>query len=313
MELQFRLSIYFACLLFFSSSCSALKDAKDRVYGGGSTETGPGQEGNHTDPKIDPKPVETLEHISQEQLSTFNEVDRVKLQLRDRAFAANLPKSSTLSLTDIQNLSFDPISFNQCGDYANTEKFKELSDELGGFHYKYRLKSEENHRNPIFVKDFNDVLAYPPSAIEGARSESIAADSNDSASDFVVEIKRADLIGRFGDKVLYLSKVYGLFFVKLEEQGPQLSCYLLQPGDAKNFYIHNDTVVMLLNGIYPKNNAAVIRYKIEDTGLSYLDHHILNLQKIVDSRLFNDSLAVFANLYQTENVYRHNKGSNFFI
>ena len=278
-------------------SCSLVEQFKIGSSGGDKNQKSNEQNGGE-DPKQTFNNLDPLAHVSPEELKNFDDSDRLRLQTRDRSFEANLPNSGNLSLTDIENLSFDPIGFTQCGDYGSSEKFAELSEQLGGFSYNYRLRSESNLRNPIFVKDFidNDMTEGAGRSVPNTVLESESAADDAASDEFAVEIKRADLIGRFGDKVLYLSKVYGLFFVKLEESGPKLSCYLLQPGEAKNFYIHNGMVVMLINGFYPKNNSAIIRYKIEESGLSYVDHQILKLQNIIDSRLFNDSLAVFSSL-----------------
>ncbi|MFK7828051.1 MAG: beta-propeller domain-containing protein [Oligoflexales bacterium] len=296
--MSFFLRNIFVFLLSVNISCSLVDQIKKGFDGGGDEQPGSKkieEEGENSGKNFDP--LDPLEHISPEELKNFDDSDRLRLQTRDRSFEANLPSSGRLSLTDIQNLSFDPIGFTQCGDYGSSEKFTDLSEKLGGFSYNYRLRSETNFRNPIFVKEFLKDQIYRNGAERAAPSVLESESVDDAASDeFAVEIKRADLIGRFGDRVLYLSKVYGLFFVKLEESGPKLSCYLLQPGEAKNFYIHNGMVVLLINGFHPKNNSAIIRYKIEDSGLSYMDHHILGLQKIIDSRLFNDSLAVFSSL-----------------
>lgn len=280
-------------VIFFGISCSVKLPSVSSNEESETPDTSSTGSTDISEPAKTIKPLAPLDHISPAELTSLNDAERIKLQLRDRSFSANLPTSGTLSLADIKNLSLDPISFTQCGDYGATDKFQELSDELGGFRYQYRLRSESNHRDPIFVKEF--VKFNYPSASSFDESADMATKA-ESAQEFAVEIKRADLIGRFGDRVLYLSKVYGLFFVKLEASGPKLSCYLLQPGQAKNFYIHDDSVVLLINGIYPKNNAAIVRYKIEESGLAYRDHHILKLQHIKDSRLFNDSLAIFATI-----------------
>ncbi|OGQ94825.1 MAG: hypothetical protein A2284_14025 [Deltaproteobacteria bacterium RIFOXYA12_FULL_61_11] len=186
----------------------------------------------------------------------------------------------------LEDLYFNPLEV--CTKNFTVAGLVELAEKLGGIKWGYRIDYYENFLTPQF-----DLYGYPAMMAPGAMEDS--ANMASSPGDAAPVIQRADLIGSMGTKVFYLSKRNGLFFVdtaRLADGSAAISCPLLVPGEPKNFYIQGEHLYLLANAGYGAQNAAVIVFRAGERSVEYVGHHLLEHQTILDSRLFDSTLAV---------------------
>lgn len=254
----------------------------------------PGQNGNHGgDPDGDGPPGASPEGPEGAEKPEGVSAGERLLSL----LGSEVSKWGTLSVQQIERLVFDGTRDLRCGDSLANPAFRELSDRLGGF--ETDLENTQLYRDlelPVFgYSDFGERShgAYAtPAQAESALDSAATAGA-------VPEIARADKVGRVGNRVVYLSARYGLFFVDVSDAAnPKVSCSALVPGRPRNFYLRNDRLILLTDsGWGSASRAALIAFDLQAEGLRYSFHRELEGQSIIDSRMFNDTLAVFTKSY----------------
>lgn len=248
---------------------------------------------------------------------TKSQVDQIKTQYLQRKAFQLISEGDFVSISTIKDLQFDMTAPLRCQDFLNNEAFQKVSEELGGikwgsqytkianqglphFYYSKPIDQDENKGESVTYSksSMGEMESAQPVADSAVANETMeraapSAPGNKSAGPTV---SRADLIGRAGDYIIFLSARLGLFFVKFTEKDgqfiPTVSCTVFVPGDPLNFYVLGDSLILLVNPGNGSNNAAILRYKINEKSLSYQGGHILANRYIDDSRLFNHSLAV---------------------
>lgn len=234
---------------------------------------------------------------------TKTESEEASLRLL-RLFSEENFSNTVLTAANFSQLPFDDTATLRCGDNFQNLQYQALIAELGGL--SDSLDDTQIYRDlelPLFRRENSNPLSKSATehgvdtAIESARADTAALPT----------IARADKIARDGDRVIYLSARYGLFFVDISEQStPSLSCSVLLPGQPKNFYLLNNRLIVLVDskygnyqkGIGPRafgqsQTAAAISFDLKTDGLSYQSHVTLENQRILDSRRFNDTLAIY--------------------
>jgi hypothetical protein len=77
-----------------------------------------------------------------------------------------------------------------------------------------------------------------------------------------------------------------------------LSCALKLPGTARYFFYHDKEIVLLVNGLGARvNQAAILRFAVTAAGFDFIDAVMLDRQQILDARLFDRTLVVYATLF----------------
>lgn len=269
-----------------ASSCGAWKKTKGKLTGEGSDDDGKG--GGEDGSDVPPAPKTTA--------------DKIRLFLADMTSKKALPEGSVQPLETVSSAYFNPLELKACGGVVQDPAYLALDKQLGGIRWGYGLTYYPNYRTPLLsYRDQGGGSSGGGS--DGGMEEGSVANSKAEAGDAAApgeappDIKRADLIGRFGDYVVFLSKRFGLFFVKLPATAdgkPELSCSVLVPGQPLNFYVHAGSLVLLTNNNTPGGDAAVIQYAFDGLALKYLGSKALAKREIQDSRMFDDTLAVFS-------------------
>ena len=238
--------------------------------------------------------------------------DNISNQLRHLYFSLvdqkEITEGSLVSVKEIKELVFDPVAPHSCDGFMDDESFIETSEKLGGISWGFNVQHFRNEKLPYFyAKKPLDERVYGGGSIDKmaapmenqAMDEAATTDAADGAAP--PTIQRADLIGRYGDYIIFLSEIYGLFMVKVfedEDKKPEVSCSVLIPGTPKNFYLHDGKLIMMTNASGDKSDAAVMVFSLEGMNIKYIASHVFSNRSILDSRLFNDTLAVLTKYYK---------------
>lgn len=180
-----------------------------------------------------------------------------------------------------------------CDEPTNT-KFIELSAVLGGFQKFTPIRIEPDATAPVLQSGWrlNDYFYGAPDMATGAAADSAA-----------VTIQRPDIVGRSENKAFYLSKTYGLItvdFTGVPAKAPQVSCALPIPGRPKNFVVSNTNLFVLVEDMQSRA-TAVLQFDISGIDPVFIDGLAFTDQKLLDARLFNDTLALYLQTWQFEN------------
>jgi len=237
--------------------------------------------------------------------------DNVSNQLRHLYFSLvdqkEITEGSLVSVEEIKELVFDPVAPISCDGFMDNENFIETSEKLGGISWGFNVQHFRNEKLPYFyAKKPEDERIYKSYNKSGPVMAEYSTDEMDYSTDAAAgapppTIQRADLIGRYGDYIIFLSEIYGLFMVKVfeeEDKKPEVSCSVLIPGTPKNFYLHEDKLVMMTNAGGDAPDAAVMVFSLEGMNIKYIGSHVFSDRGILDSRLFNDTLAVLTKYYK---------------
>jgi hypothetical protein len=187
-----------------------------------------------------------------------------------------------------QYLNFDPIKTQRCA-LPDNSNFQETADALGGFKINYKVPLKRDSSLPFVYSGFPSPVIM-----------------SDNASPSVT-IERADLVAQNENRVVYLSKKYGLFAVEVDEENTaysKVSCALTLPGRPVNFYWHHQDLFIITNGLFnsPSQNAAVLRFSVQPDGFTFVEGLLLPDTHILDTRRFNDTLAIYGNYYPDLNA-----------
>ncbi len=262
----------------------------------------PAEGDNVTDPGENPVIVTPV--------SEKDTADQMRYLLQDLGQKQGVRSGQFLDLSTIKNLNFDPIAPIRCGSFMENAEFQTVMEELGGIKWGLDVRYFRNEKLPYFYNkkpelpyDHYGEVMEDGRAMAGTNSkasnEAVAMDSAapemKSAGSAPPSIKRADLIARYENFIIFLSKKYGLFFVKVSDDkavDPEISCSVLVPGDPLNFYVKDGKLILLTNPGGESNHAAVIRFKLAELSLEYESSYVLKDRYIHDSRLFNGTLAI---------------------
>jgi hypothetical protein len=188
---------------------------------------------------------------------------------------------------------YNPAMMHACPGQLDNPEYQKLIDALGGVVFASQLSYFRNQSKPYLVVPRGSVEA--DSGLGNMKSDAMFEESDDDVAtkSDAVDIKRADLIGKSGTKVIFLSKTNGLFSVETAGETPTMTCTTIVPGKPKNFYVHDGHLIVINNSVAGNGNGAVMVYQITDGGLVYKAHHLLPNQSILDSRLFNETLVTY--------------------
>ncbi|MBX7147493.1 hypothetical protein K1X76_00280 [bacterium] len=184
-----------------------------------------------------------------------------------------------------QYLSFDPLVSSRC-EFPNSDSFKTISDELGGFSKPYQIPVAEDDTNPRVLSGFEGWDLVEDVALSPAS----------------VEILRPDLVAQEQNHALYLSRPLGLFMADVNSANPvasKISCAVTLPGSPKNFILKDNAILVFTNSLDGKS-GGVLKYTIENGNLIYDSGVFLENKFIVDARLFNHTLAVYTQTFSDE-------------
>ena len=184
---------------------------------------------------------------------------------------------------------FDPIRAYRCPLVDNAE-YDKLVDQVGGVTWN----------NPIAIlKD----RSLPP-LLQGKRDNLLLARvMTDAVEAATPTIERPDLVGHQNGTAIFLSKRHGLVSVDMSGSSPKVSCFLALPGRPTNFFLQQDELVLILNGLRNRGHgrpsaSALLRLRIHDNGFQYIDHVLFERQEILDARLFDRTLMIYSEVYK---------------
>ena len=189
-------------------------------------------------------------------------------------------------------IEIEPNKHLRCS-IPEAEEYKIIADQLGGFRLPYKIPVEGDATVPRIYSGFEDFY-----------NEVVFADGLSPApSSNAIDIQRPDKVGQAGNTGFYLSSNYGLILVGIDSGTPQesnIQCAMSLPGNPKNFLIKNDTLIAIINSL-DRSNSGLIQFSITGNRLEYLSSQFFENQQIIDARLFNDTLSVFVEEYESEN------------
>ncbi len=174
----------------------------------------------------------------------------------------------------------DPLAAKRCPVTRDAE-LQAAVDALGGITWTHPVEIlKDQSLPPLYRGHIPPQSFFPPAATAGA-------------SDSAPTIERPDLVGYQGNIAIFLSQVYGLLAVKTDGPAPVLSCALSLPGQPKYFFYHGNELVLLVNGLSARE-AALLRFAVSSTGFTFVDAVMLDNQQILDARLFDSTLVIYA-------------------
>ena len=177
----------------------------------------------------------------------------------------------------------DPIAAKRC-PVSNDTAFQIAADALGGITWTHPVAILKDQSLPPLFRG-RLPPPRPPVPVEDAAGSSSAAPT----------IVRPDLVGYQESTAIFLSQRHGLLAVKTDGPAPVLSCALKLPGQAKYFFYKGSELVLLVNGL-SVSEAALLRFRVSQTGFDFVDAVMLDQQSIQDARLFDSMLVVYSNL-----------------
>ncbi len=178
----------------------------------------------------------------------------------------------------------DPIDAKRC-PVSNDTSFQAAADALGGITWTHPIAILKDQSLPPLYKG-RIPPPSPPVPYAGATAGANAA---------APTIVRPDLVGYQDSTAIFLSQRHGLLAVKTDGPAPVLSCALKLPGQPKYFFYRGSELVLLVNGL-SVNEAALLRFRVSQTGFDFVDAVMLDQQSIQDARLFDSTLVVYTNL-----------------
>lgn len=178
----------------------------------------------------------------------------------------------------------DPIAAKRC-PVSNDASFQAAADALGGITWTHPVAILKDQSLPPL---YEGRLPPPSLAVPGASNDTAGAADSPT-------IVRPDLIGYQESTAIFLSQKHGLLAVKTDGPAPVLSCALKLPGQPKYFFYQGNELVLLVNGL-SVGEAALLRFRVSQTGFDYVDAVMLPQQSIQDARLFDRTLVVYTSL-----------------
>ncbi len=207
--------------------------------------------------------------------------------------------ASTMTTEEYQGfLRQDPLSRLRC-PLPDTQEFNDLADRLGGFAKPYGIPLERDAALPRIPSDFGegDVMRPMPSA-------------NSSPT-----ITRPDLVGRFGNLAVYLSRKMGLVLVQIDQSdlgATHVSCALSLPGVPLNVIVDGERLIVFSNSREGRDGGILVHRlageaPVFETGL------LLKGKPIRDARLFNQTLAVLSGIASTDVMPYSDSSSDYHL
>jgi hypothetical protein len=181
----------------------------------------------------------------------------------------------------------DPIAAKRC-PVSHDAEFQTAADALGGISWTHPVEILKDRSKPPLYRG-----KMPP-----ARQAGTPTAGGTDAADVAPVIERPDLVGYQESTAIFLSQRHGLLAVRTDAGTPALSCALKLPGTPKYFFYHGKELLLLVNGLGTKTTeAAILRFSVTATGFDFVDAVMLDRQQIVDARLFDQTLIVYATLF----------------
>jgi hypothetical protein len=177
----------------------------------------------------------------------------------------------------------DPIAAKRC-PVSNDTAFQVAADALGGITWTHPVAILKDQSFPPLYRGRLPPPRPPVPTLDSA-----------GASAGTPTIVRPDLVGYQESTAIFLSQRHGLLAVKTDGPSPILSCALKLPGQAKYFFYKGNELVLLVNGLSVRE-AALLRFRLSQTGFDFVDAVMLDAQSIQDARLFDSTLVVYSNL-----------------
>ncbi len=223
------------------------------------------------------------EQAIQLDFQSENDIAPNSLFVSEQPSAGQQDQESELSSYEFQKmLALDPIGQQRC-DFPQDETFNEVADALGGFSKPYGIPMARN-----------EALAH---FYTGKIPQNWNNYAEDAAS---VTIERGDLMGKHNGRAFYLAKPHGLMAVSINSEDSSLSevsCVFSLPGKPLNFYMDQDKIILVINSLGSKHNAAIITLKWQAGKFQFEDALLLSKASVKDSRRFNNSLVLMGNYY----------------
>jgi hypothetical protein len=165
-------------------------------------------------------------------------------------------------------------------DNQNNDQFNEVAEKLGGFNKTSSIEIEDDAAAPTIM----DGLGAPFAVAESVRSD--------------VTIQRPDVIGKQGNRAVYLSDIYGLIMVNFTNSNDiKVSCGSPLPGIPENF-VFTDKYLMVLTSSRDRRDSAILQFDITGDSPVFNDAIYIEDSGILDARLFNNSLALYIETYE---------------
>lgn len=179
-----------------------------------------------------------------------------------------------------------------CAEPSDAE-FLSLANKLGGFRKNSYIHIEPDATAPTVQSGLMKSY-YQRRWLESAGVPT-AADNPGN-----VTIQRPDVVGTSGNKAFYLSNTYGLITVDYSNvpfSAPSASCAYTLPGNPQNFVITDQHLYAIISGL-KHNSSAVLQFDITGAEPVYISGQAFDQQRIIDARLFNDTLALYLETYE---------------
>lgn len=231
--------------------------------------------------------------------ASLNQIRSIALY-NENASSKSINVSSSIALTDTQaalTSSVGVMPYDRywestevtphpelfCEDPANAELVANAA-RLGGYKKTHRISKIHDATIPTYYQDFGIEPLY---TVE-------FSDSGDTVS-----ISRPDLVGKNDDYAFFLSSIYGLFVLDhtaMPETKPIVSCGMPIPGNAKNFLVVGDNIIVLTQS-FDQRHSGLIKLSIVNNVPVVVESRVFENKQILDARLFNNTLAIYFKNY----------------